>query len=126
MKDGGRRMRIGMVQLARARGKRGTDRECQKTRRSFSTDGWNQVSPMASILVDALCLRYNDILRRELFVAMDRIIDVAANDTGKNVQFFTMRQVSPNTIALSRKPHSRVLPAPKRSSLLTCFQVERE
>ncbi|KYN13107.1 hypothetical protein ALC57_14665 [Trachymyrmex cornetzi] len=81
MKDGGRRMRIGMVQLARARGKRGTDRECQKTRRPFSADGWNQASPMASILADALCLRYNDVLRRELFVATDRTIDVSANDT---------------------------------------------
>ncbi|KYN01789.1 hypothetical protein ALC62_07469, partial [Cyphomyrmex costatus] len=85
-----KKIRIRMVQLGR-------DRECQKTRRRpFSADGWNRASPMASIPVDALRFRYNDI--------------------GKNVQFFTTRQVSPDTIAPSRKPHSRVLPAPKRSS----------
>lgn len=73
--EGWRRMRIGMVQLRRTRGKRGTGRECQKTRRPFPVDGWNRTSPMASISVDALYPRYNDdVPRRELLLATDRIV----------------------------------------------------
>lgn len=86
-------MRIGMVQLERTRGKRGTGRECQKTRRPFSADGWNRASPMAPIPVDALCPRYNDdVPRRGSFVATDRIVgttDIAANDTRVGTSSFS-------------------------------------
>lgn len=86
-------MRIGMVQLGRTRRKRGTGRECQKTRRPFSADGWNCASPMASILVDTLCPRYNDdVPRRGLLVATDGIVgttDVAANDTRGGTSSFS-------------------------------------
>lgn len=117
--EGWRRMRIGMVQLGRTRGKRGTGRECQKTRRPFSVDGWNRTSPMASISVDALCPRYNDdVPRRALFVATDGIVwttDIAANDARVGTSSF------------SRWDKCRPTPLPPRENHIhKCYLRQRD
>lgn len=119
-------MRIGMVQpgRVRGRGKRGTlsGRECQKTRRPFPVDGWNRASTTASMTVDARAFVPRR-RRRCCFVSRADDCDggncrnhtvTAANGQCREERpvFRDMRQVSPDTIAPSRKPYSRVKEIP--------------